>query len=204
MVSQFKNARHKLFCSQMEAMRECGYRPADVARMLNKSPGAISQYQSGYTTPSDTVMELLDRIVDEKLKTDTEREIVVLNEKLEALQRMSPADYEVAKNTIEMVYERLTSRLVTDPDQTTEPAFVNCELETATTTESVKEAISKVKTPAKTDTESGDVQVVGISTQTFPKGSFAEKHFGHKRPETIRDHSKNKEGAYPGRPRRKH
>ena len=49
----------------MKEMETHGFRPADIARKLKKTEGAMSQYASGYTNPSDTVLELLRRIADE-------------------------------------------------------------------------------------------------------------------------------------------
>jgi predicted transcriptional regulator len=102
--------RTMMFRGLMEKMRESGFRPADVARLLNKTPVAVSQYLSGYTTPSETVIELLSRISTEKAKADDGQGGGILNRKLADLQRWSASEFEVVKNTIEMFHERLAGR----------------------------------------------------------------------------------------------
>ena len=89
-------------------MENAGFRPADVARLLNKSPGAISQYKSGFTNPSETVVQLLRRVVQEKLSpregVSTPAE---LQNKLTELSDHDPAGFAAAQATIEALHRRL-------------------------------------------------------------------------------------------------
>jgi transcriptional regulator with XRE-family HTH domain len=109
MTALLKNPRQEEFSALMHTMEELGFRAADVARLLNKTHGAISQYLSGKTNPSETVLDLFRRIVEEKKGGQGPVEIgeEAVKEQLSDLRRFSPADYEVAKTTISMLHKRL-------------------------------------------------------------------------------------------------
>jgi predicted transcriptional regulator len=94
------------FSHLMISMRVLGFRPADVARMLNKSQGAISQYLSGYTKPSETVLALLRRLVVEKQVKQTPGVYEDLINKLTCLQHVMPTEYQAIKENIETCYEK--------------------------------------------------------------------------------------------------
>lgn len=110
MNSKQENPENVEFSALVKEMEDFGFRPADVARMLNKSPGAISQYLSGYTKPSRTVLELLRRIVKEKhwdeIEPDAEQK--ELSKKLRMLNYMMHAKYIDIKSQIEALYDLLT------------------------------------------------------------------------------------------------
>ena len=105
-----KNDVQTEFAALMRAMKDLGFRPADVARMLNKSKGAISQYMSRQTMPSNTVMELLRRVVNEKRGVDVVGK-GELQKKLESLKRFEPEQYDVLKKTIEMLHGQVIKPL---------------------------------------------------------------------------------------------
>lgn len=96
------------FAHLMVSMRVLGFRPADVARMLNKSQGAVSQYLSGYTQPSETVLALLRRLVVEKQGKQTSSEIGELGSKLACLKEFDNETYLILKGYIEKFYARAT------------------------------------------------------------------------------------------------
>ena len=93
----------------MQTMENLGYRAADVARFLNKTHGAISQYLSGKTNPSETVLDLFRRVVAEKQggQAGTEAGEEAVKEQLADLRRLAPADYEVARATITALHKKL-------------------------------------------------------------------------------------------------
>jgi predicted transcriptional regulator len=101
------------FSELVKQMEDFGFRPADVARMLNKSPGAISQYLSGYTKPSKTVLELLRRVVKEKDWDDIEpnAEHKELSKKLRFVSYVMRSKYSEIKSQIETLYESLYPEL---------------------------------------------------------------------------------------------
>lgn len=70
MKSKSKSENHEEFLRLMKEMENRGFRPAEVARKLRKTNGAMTQYASGDANPSDTVLELLRRIVSETCKYD--------------------------------------------------------------------------------------------------------------------------------------
>jgi predicted transcriptional regulator len=102
------------FAALMQEMRDWGFRPADVARMLNKSRGAVSHYLTGFAKPSATVLELLRRIVKEKhwdeIEPDTEQK--ALSKKLRILNSMMHSKYEDIKSQIETLYGHLTPEMI--------------------------------------------------------------------------------------------
>ena len=57
--------RREEFQRLMKEMKNYGFRPADVAQKLDISKSAISQYLSGHTPPSRTVLAFMRRIVEE-------------------------------------------------------------------------------------------------------------------------------------------
>jgi predicted transcriptional regulator len=113
MAVLLKSSRQEEFGALMHTMEELGFRAADVARLLNKTHGAISQYLSGKTNPSETVLGLFRRIVEEKKGGGDPTEIgeEAVKEQLSDLKRFSPADYEVAKTTISMLHKRLPAEI---------------------------------------------------------------------------------------------
>ncbi len=107
MSTIFKDTRQEQFSAMMHTMNELGYRAADVARFLNVTHGAVSQYLSGRTNPSETVLGLFRRVVDERRGDSTAGEKGDVKEQLENLRRFAPADYAVAKATISMLHKKL-------------------------------------------------------------------------------------------------
>ena len=109
----YKNSRQQEFCNLMQTMEDLKFRPADVARMLKKSQGAISQYISGTTNPSETVLELFRGIVAAHTKPDAEVELTEtsIREQLSDLHRYPPGDYEVVKKTITLLHQKLPMEL---------------------------------------------------------------------------------------------
>jgi predicted transcriptional regulator len=109
MQVSYKNTRQQEFCSLLQTMVDLKFRPADVARMLKKTHGAVSQYKSGAINPSETVLELFRSIVERHTKPEKVAEIteVALREQLSDLRRYSPDDYEVVKTTISLLHKKL-------------------------------------------------------------------------------------------------
>jgi predicted transcriptional regulator len=109
MSGLLKNSQQEEFTALMQAMEELGYRAADVARLLDKTPGAISQYLSGKTNPSETVLGLFRRVVQEtgggERTVETGDDSV--KEQLADVRRLAPGDYEVIKSMISMVHKKL-------------------------------------------------------------------------------------------------
>jgi predicted transcriptional regulator len=101
------------FAALMQEMRNFDFRPANVARMLNKSKAAVSQYLSGHTRPSNTVLELLRRIVSEKRlgNVDKNDEIEELKSKLKCLQFFAPSEYQIIKDNVEKIYAHTAPRI---------------------------------------------------------------------------------------------
>jgi transcriptional regulator with XRE-family HTH domain len=105
----YKNILQQEFCALMQKMEEAGYNQATVARLLKRTPGAISQYRSGRSKPRHDVMDNLRRIADEltaPAKDENESD-GRLHEQIEELRRFSPPDYEVIKTTITLLHRRL-------------------------------------------------------------------------------------------------
>src|ERR1700744_6528874 len=107
MSTIFKDPRQEQFSAMMHTMEELGYRAADVARFLNITHGAVSQYLSGRTNPSETVLGLFRRVVDEKKGGTAARETGDVKEQLEDLRRLAPADFKVAKTLIDGLHKKL-------------------------------------------------------------------------------------------------
>jgi len=110
MSAIFKNPRQEEFSALMHTMQELGYRAANVARFLDITHGAVSQYLSGKTNPSETVLGLFRRVVEEKKRGQGRVEIGEENvkEQLEDLRRLAPADYDVAKTMISGLHKKLS------------------------------------------------------------------------------------------------
>ncbi len=109
MSTILKNPRQEQFSAMMHTMEGLGYRAADVARFLTITHGAVSQYLSGKTNPSETVLGLFRRVVEEK-KGGQKSGVSGrggIKEQLEDLRRLAPADYEVAKTTISLLHKKL-------------------------------------------------------------------------------------------------
>lgn len=117
MEVSYKNGRQQEFCELMKRMELLKFKPADVARLIKKTPGAISQYLSGTTNPSDTVLEIFRRVVEEKEGRKAEPEVtdIQLREQLADLARFSPPDYEVAKLTILTLHGKLPAVVNSKP-----------------------------------------------------------------------------------------
>jgi len=109
MSGLLKNSQQEEFAALMHAMEELGYRAADVARLLDKTPGAISQYLSGKTNPSETVLGLFRRVVQETGggQKSAEANDEAVEEQLADVRRLAPGDYEVIKSMISMVHKKL-------------------------------------------------------------------------------------------------
>lgn len=110
MSTIFKDPRQEQFSAMMHTMEELGYRAADVARFLNVTHGAVSQYLSGRTNPSETVLGLFRRVVEERKGGSASGEMGDAKEQLENLRRFAPADYAVARATIGMLHKKLPAR----------------------------------------------------------------------------------------------
>lgn len=108
MKSKKKRVANIEFAALMGEMKKLGHRPAEVARRLNKSPGAISQYLSGYTNPSETVMALLRRIEEDSRLASSRtgsKEVQDLADKLGTVKYNCPDPYLFIKELIEKQYE---------------------------------------------------------------------------------------------------
>jgi predicted transcriptional regulator len=150
-----KTAENVEFCALMKEMKRFKYRPADVARMLNKSQGAVSQYLSGYTKPSETVMALMRRIARETWRGANERddEIEEMDEKLRRLQFLSPSDFQVIKEQIEGCFIKslnVKSKIVRKVFQ----GRLQHVVEPLQPEESIDPKTSRVRSEAKISTES--------------------------------------------------
>jgi len=109
MSAILKDPRQEQFSTMIRTMGELGYRPADVARFLNITHGAVSQYLSGRTNPSETVLGLFRRVLEEKKDIHTAGRAGHRDVKgqLEDLRRLAPADYDVAKTMISGLHKKL-------------------------------------------------------------------------------------------------
>jgi transcriptional regulator with XRE-family HTH domain len=99
--------KHAEFLQLMDEMEQLGFWPVDVARKLNKTTGAISQYTSGTTNPSDTVLELLRHIVADAREGSDALRNNELYVKLVALEQKRPAEYQAVKGKIDSLYEQI-------------------------------------------------------------------------------------------------
>ena len=101
------------FCALMERLKVREFRPAEVARKLNKSKAAVSQYLSGHTRPSKTVLELMRRIVEDLdwPISNVPDVIGILSKKLKYLSISSPSEYQLIKERIESCYENLPEKI---------------------------------------------------------------------------------------------
>jgi predicted transcriptional regulator len=104
-----KNSRQEEFSALMHTMEESGFRAADVARFLGLTHGAISQYLSGKTNPSETVLSLFRRVVEERKDRQESAPATDENvkEQLEDLRRRAPDAYEAVKTTIGQFHKNL-------------------------------------------------------------------------------------------------
>ena len=102
------------FATMMAEMKSLGFRPADVARKLNISAGAVSQYLSGYTVPSNTVLELMRRVVLEARKNQTTPLDETLTTKLSELQEGDSSKYDEVKALVEKLHAELPKAVPTE------------------------------------------------------------------------------------------
>jgi hypothetical protein len=114
METTYKNSRQEEFAALMQTVENAGFKPADVARWLGVTPGAVSQYISGRTTPKESVIQFFRHHVDEKItsKKPSESTPSELQQKLEDLSRFDPAAYAAARATIETLHGRLDKHLI--------------------------------------------------------------------------------------------
>lgn len=112
MEAIYKNTRQQEFCQLLEKMDGWGFKPADVARLIKKSRGAVSQYVSGYGNPSETTLDLMRKVVNEeeskrngpKPETVSDNQV---HEQLGQLREYAPADYQAAVTIIGTLHQKL-------------------------------------------------------------------------------------------------
>lgn len=89
------------------------FKAADVARWLKLTPGAISQYLSGKTTPKQGVIELFRQRLQENVgPAIPEASPAELHERLKDLERYDPAAFDAARATIETLHGRMNKGVI--------------------------------------------------------------------------------------------
>lgn len=119
----YKNARQEAFAELMQTAENAGFKSANVARWLGVTPGAVSQYRAGSTTPKESVVQLFRRHVEEKITAPrrTATSPSELYAMLLDLERLDPARFDDARTIIETFHSHLDKSLLHAP----KPAVAN-------------------------------------------------------------------------------
>jgi transcriptional regulator with XRE-family HTH domain len=100
-----KNERQTEFCNYLQTLEDLGLHPAEVARQIGITSGAISQYRSGSSTPGVDKLIAMRQLVER-----TTRPLELggeIHAQLRDLEAYAPDSFEAVKITIGILHAKI-------------------------------------------------------------------------------------------------